>query len=251
MVGCCAAVVRRGRGGDDRAAFAAALAAAEGASAAGPRKVSRPGPTTRSGRPEPSGLPTAPEEEPGRKVPWPVVALLALALLALPIGLVWFTSGDAAGELVVVEETEEPMGPLAGDDALGRQIPPNCDSPEIADSQRSQLAVMERGGCPVLVTRDGGDLIVDAEAAEPTRFEVGRASDDILIADFTCSGVDTPAVYRPSTGEVFVFQRWADVGEPLVEVRGDDSGITGGERQVTFSDQGCAVPEVTEPAPPV
>jgi len=54
------------------------------------------------------------------------------------------------------------------------------------------------------------------------RFEVGVVGDEIVVGDWDCDGAVTPAVLRPSTGEVFVFHGWATSGDlrvtPLVTV---------------------------------
>lgn len=45
-------------------------------------------------------------------------------------------------------------------------------------------------------------------------FEAGRSGDHVSLGDWDCDGVDTPAVVRPSTGEVFVFDHWPTGREP-------------------------------------
>jgi Protein kinase domain len=44
----------------------------------------------------------------------------------------------------------------------------------------------------------------------PTRFTIGDAGDVALLGDWHCRGDVTPAIYRPSTGQIFVFDAWAD-----------------------------------------
>ena len=48
-------------------------------------------------------------------------------------------------------------------------------------------------------------------------YRVGQAGDAILVADWDCDGTATPALLRPSTGEVFVFPRWTTDGRLAVE----------------------------------
>jgi hypothetical protein len=55
-----------------------------------------------------------------------------------------------------------------------------------------------------------GSLVVDAGR----RYRVGQDGDRVLVADWRCDGRPTPAVFRPSTQEVFVFDRWT-ASEPL------------------------------------
>ena len=44
---------------------------------------------------------------------------------------------------------------------------------------------------------------------EDQRYEVGRPGDEVVIGDWDCDGTLTPAVLRPSSGEVFIFPGWA------------------------------------------
>lgn len=47
------------------------------------------------------------------------------------------------------------------------------------------------------------------------RWEVGSDGDVVAVGDWDCDRLPTPAVLRPSTGEVAVFDRWAgDAPEP-------------------------------------
>jgi tRNA A-37 threonylcarbamoyl transferase component Bud32 len=56
------------------------------------------------------------------------------------------------------------------------------------------------------------------------RYRVGQEGDALLVGDWDCDGEPTPAVLRPTTGEVFVFPRWVTDGvlavEPMVQVPG-------------------------------
>ena len=49
------------------------------------------------------------------------------------------------------------------------------------------------------------------------RYRVGQAGDAVLVGDWDCDGRPTPALFRPATGEVFVFPRWIDDGRLAVE----------------------------------
>lgn len=58
------------------------------------------------------------------------------------------------------------------------------------------------------VATDRRPEVVDAGA----RYAVGDPGDAVAVADWDCDGIATPAVVRPSSGEVFVFDGWgADV----------------------------------------
>ena len=53
--------------------------------------------------------------------------------------------------------------------------------------------------------------------ADGRRYLVGQAGDHLLVGDWSCDGSSTPAAFRPSTQEVFVFDRWAGADEVAVD----------------------------------
>jgi hypothetical protein len=57
---------------------------------------------------------------------------------------------------------------------------------------------------PAMVYRDGALTVAGA------RYEVGEPGDEAAVGDWGCDGQPTLALLRPATGEVFVFDRWAD-----------------------------------------
>ena len=65
-------------------------------------------------------------------------------------------------------------------------------------------------GCPEAVRIDGAQVVVDG-----ARYDVGAPGDAVAVADWDCDGTDTPAVVRPSTGDVFVFDAWATAEAPM------------------------------------
>jgi len=48
-----------------------------------------------------------------------------------------------------------------------------------------------------------------------TTWVVGRTGDRVVVADWDCDGTATAAALRPSSGEVFVFDRWVVPGDEI------------------------------------
>ena len=46
-------------------------------------------------------------------------------------------------------------------------------------------------------------------------YEVALPGDTLVIGDWDCDRIDTPAVFRPSTRQIFVYPRWASAGTPV------------------------------------
>jgi hypothetical protein len=52
----------------------------------------------------------------------------------------------------------------------------------------------------------------EVELSGGRRYALGHAGDWLLTGDWDCDGRESPALYRPSTGDVFLFDRWATNG---------------------------------------
>lgn len=70
------------------------------------------------------------------------------------------------------------------------------------------------------------------------RYAVGRPGDVAVLGDWDCDGTPTPALYRPSTGEAFVFGSWARAGRP-VRAHGAGRHPPGGVVTVVAGPGGC------------
>ena len=86
--------------------------------------------------------------------------------------------------------------------ASPRVWPTSVPCPQLASP--GERRDVDGDGCPEAVTIDGAQVLVDG-----ARYDVGAPGDAVAVADWDCDGSDTPAVVRPSTGEVFVFEGWA------------------------------------------
>jgi hypothetical protein len=107
-------------------------------------------------------------------------------------------------------------------------------------------------GCPEALRWNDGVL-----EAGGRRWEVGRPGDRVAAADWSCSGRATLALLRPATGEVFVFDGWAQEGRDMMgELAGRVEG--GFAIRAAEVDDGCAhvavdradAPAVTLPGVP-
>lgn len=47
------------------------------------------------------------------------------------------------------------------------------------------------------------------------RYRVGRPGDAVVVGDFDCDGQSAPAVLRPTTGQLWIFDGWADGDRPV------------------------------------
>ncbi|MDP9403749.1 MAG: hypothetical protein M3P85_10555, partial [Actinomycetota bacterium] len=70
------------------------------------------------------------------------------------------------------------------------------------------------------------------------RYAMGRPGDVALLGDWDCDGAPTPALYRPSTGEAFVFRSWAEPGSP-VQAHRAGRHRRGGVATVAADGEGC------------
>ncbi len=64
-------------------------------------------------------------------------------------------------------------------------------------------------GCSEPVTVTAGAVVVGDR-----RYEIGTLGESVAVSDWDCDGRATPAVLRPDTGELFVFDSWAGVDAP-------------------------------------
>lgn len=72
-------------------------------------------------------------------------------------------------------------------------------------------------GCDVGAQWSDGVLTIALDAGGPaSRVAVGAPGDVVLLGDWDCDGVDTPAAYRPSTGAVTTWDGWPTAGAAVV-----------------------------------
>jgi hypothetical protein len=102
------------------------------------------------------------------------------------------------------------------------------------------LADVDGDGCRVPLRWSSGVITVSLSSSRtPARFALGQAGDQLLLGDWDCRRRATPALYRPSTGQVFYFAGWAQPGHDLAP-RDDSTPILDGvARVVRAVARGC------------
>ncbi len=137
--------------------------------------------------------------------------VLAVALVVLVIGAVLGVVVARAvrpfgGDPSSVVDGQSPGTTASSDSSTDTTVavpvpptfPARCDVPALPGPD------LDGDGCPEPITLTDRTATVGAIAVE-----LGRDGDLVTLADPDCDGVMTPVVYRPSSGEVFVFPRWS------------------------------------------
>jgi hypothetical protein len=133
--------------------------------------------------------------------------------------LPWRPALAAVAALVVIALATAGRAPL---DASGAPTSTTTPCPVVD----APAADHDGDGCPSAIDVDGAVVAVDG-----VRYAVGDDGDSVAVDDWDCDGVATPAVVRPSTGEVFVFDAWAVPSRDLVVTAAATvAGATGVER---------------------
>jgi hypothetical protein len=172
-------------------------------------------------------------------VPWPAVAATAVALLLLPVLAVVALRDDPAPE-----PTPSPT-PLAVATPTPRPPTEPIDCPTVAPPDAPPGTEVYEGdvdgdGCASFVTRTGAIVVVPLIDGEPPRrYEIGLPGDLMVLGDWDCDGIDTPALYRPATGQLFKFFGWAEEDQPIITEPTGDERIGGRPQTVRDRTTGC------------
>lgn len=148
----------------------------------------------------------------------------AVVVLVMVVAAGGLQGGSTAAKSPVLERPVDPVEP------------PAVTSTTDGRPQERPLPRAPRADCPLVPPGLAADVDSDGcvdplryaegvlEAGE-ARWAVGRTGDMVATGDWSCSGLRTLAVLRPSTGEVFRFDRWPASGadasvEPFARVTG-------------------------------
>lgn len=199
---------------------------------------------TRTFGPRPP-CPVEVDEAPARRWLAPALVLAVLAA-GLAAGGWWWLSARAGPE------------PAATEPAGGPAVPePDCPPParpEVPDGARLLAGDVDGDGCPSYVLWDGETVEAELDAGEPpvafrfTGDDPGALTGEeaLLLGDWNCDGVDTPAVYTPADGRVHYFDRWPDTPGTLGESRSFRTGILDGAARIVTGDDGCDAVRVAD-----
>ncbi len=157
--------------------------------------------------------------------------------LVLPAALVVTAALGALGVL-------ERHGPGSGHrlPQAGRpQVAARCQAAaEPVPSPGATVLTADVNGCVTTAVWSHNVLSVSLEGrGPPARFALGQPGDQAVLGDWACTGRATPALYRPSTGEVFYFTGWAGPRRPLASRGVERTGVLGGRPQVRRGPPGC------------
>ncbi len=207
----------------------------------------------------PRATPTGPDRR--------LLILAAAVIITIPGGIVtWMSSSDAVQappEEARRHSTEDPVPdgpPDDGPDDTSSTDPDPAEEPEEAAEEEAsqpreappacavtvtpalqgptQLADIDGQGCGVPAAWDGQTLEVAIDG-DLQRFDLpGDQQDTLLFGDFSCDGRETPALYRSSTGEVFVFPTLNPDDE--ITVRAEPDVVADAMARVVVDAQGCA-----------
>ena len=208
-------------------------------------------------------LATRPAGHRARTRPGAAGLLAVGALVGVAVAVVSLAGGGSADPpvdhaAVAGTPAERPPGPSASP-----SVAPTSTSTTLPTGQVWPPVAGEDDACPpvpapvaVDVDGDGCEEAVEVAAGlvstAGARWQVGAATDVVVVGDWDCDGSATPAVVRPGTGVVWLFPRWAGPGEDvpaeLAAVVPEAVSATTVERPPTAPATTCARIEVVDQA---
>jgi hypothetical protein len=173
----------------------------------------------------PPGRPDAAREDGGlRRVASVAAALAGIALVLVGVRQLLASQphADAASEVpsapasssAPTSPSAPPSGPRVSRPTPPATQPSTSTAPPITrpscPAASRPAADVDGDGCPESYSVVGAHLAVAG-----VTYVLGRPGDLTAVGDWDCDGRATPALVRPSTGEVFIFERWADAARPV------------------------------------
>lgn len=225
---------------DDVVAAVAAVggAGALGAATGAPGSLAVEPPTASWGPVPPSA---GDEERPGDQPPGrrarAAVARPAVVLATAVVGLALAVAGAA------VVRTGSPAAACPAGDRAGRDEQTGATASRPAEQVVGDL---DGDGCAEVV-RWAPDQ-AEVRLPDGRRFAVGQPGDHLVLGDWTCDDRDRPGLYRPSSGQVFTFDRWPAPGASTTSDQVSHTGVHDGiPRVVPPTGAGCDLVAVDPP----
>lgn len=112
------------------------------------------------------------------------------------------------GLTAIKATTAQPNEAVAETSDPGAMGQPATGAPDSAEASQPVLGAgdsVEPGVAGLVHDRDG------------RRYAIGAEGDLVVIGDWDCDGVATPAIARPGTGQVVLFDRWPSPGATISE----------------------------------
>ncbi len=173
-------------------------------------------------------------------------AVLVLGGLALGLSLLGSASGDTVDVAVAVAPSLPPS--------------PSTSAPVPTTSTPPSRRLWPRSTCPLVAAPTVADLDGDGCGEEVElsdgvvssagrRWQVAAPDDVVTLGDWDCDGTATPAVLRGGSGELWVYDRWAELGHDVGATLAGVVPTAVSARTVTTSPDatGCDRIEVVHP----
>ena len=221
---------------DLRQALEAARLDADGPSGGGHTIPATDARRTRHFGPRPTPPPVD-DDTPRAGRRWGLWAAIAAAVLlpVLAIVLLPRVVGD--------DPADSPIATTGAPATSASDVPlcPGEVEPEAGAGATVLAGDLTGAGCATYVVWEGGVLEVPQPDGDPAvRYRMGEPDDLPVLGDWDCDGVDTPGVYRPATGEVFLFDGFAGGDGELTSRPGYATGRRGGTPVAADTDDdGC------------
>jgi len=179
-----------------------------------PAAPPRPG-TPRPARPSRVGA--------ARTRPSPSAAVDRLVRPAMVIGTVALIAVLAVAGWLMLRRG--PGHPVARPEAGHAELAPKPDPPPCSDAVAPSpprppgtvlVADIDGSGCGSYAVWADGVLTVPARSGRAAAtYQLGEPGDQVVLGDWDCDGRATPGLFRPASGDAYVFDGWAGPGQEM------------------------------------
>lgn len=132
-----------------------------------------------------------------------------LIVVAASVGILLLSSATSTRASGALGHEEEVMDGSAPEPRPGGLSPDAVSGSTETAGPTGPVEEMDTNGM-IPSPSSGGDIIVVGGVS----YTVGEQGDVSMVADWFCDGDQRVVLLRPSTGELFIFDEWADPGSP-------------------------------------